>query len=53
MLLTMPQTFNKLFLDASQACASVLIAFAILQEMRLHGNSMLTWQQYVNMAAVC
>jgi len=43
MSLTMPQPFNKLFLDASQACAHVLVAFATLQEMSLHGSSMLTW----------
>lgn len=43
MSLAMTQTFNKLFLDASQACARVLIAFATLQEVSLHGSSVLTW----------
>jgi len=43
MLFTMPQNFNKLFLDASQAYACVLIAHATMKEVSLHGSSMLTW----------
>ena len=43
MLFTITQTFNKLFLDDSQACACVLIEFVTLKELRLHGSSMLTW----------
>jgi hypothetical protein len=42
-MLTMPQNFNKLFLDASQACACVLIELGTLKEVSLHGSSMLTW----------
>jgi hypothetical protein len=42
MLLTTPQAFNKLFLDASQACAYVLIELTTMKEVRLHGSSMLT-----------